>query len=36
MDSEILLPERNSDKDFMMSVEATFTIAGRGFYFINF
>lgn len=30
MDSEIELPERSMDKDFMMSVEATFHIAGRG------
>lgn len=30
MDDTIPLPERDSDKPFMMSVEGTFSIAGRG------
>ena len=30
MDSEIEPPQREIDKDFMLAVEGTFTIAGRG------
>lgn len=30
MDDEIQLPERDINKDFMMSIESTFHIAGRG------
>lgn len=30
MDKEIPIPERESDKPFMMSIEGTFQIAGRG------
>ncbi len=30
MDEYIPIPERPIDKDFMMSVDSTFTIPGRG------
>lgn len=30
MDTEIVVPPRDLDKPFMLSVEGTFTIAGRG------
>jgi elongation factor Tu len=30
MDNNIPLPERESDKNFMMSIEGTYHIAGRG------
>jgi len=30
MDANIPIPERNKDKPFLLSIESTFTIPGRG------